>query len=90
MKTLILSCLFPGTGEAFGGPARLHRPPEHSGKQVLLHDAGQQRGREAMKKKHALKQQQEKEGETRRDKEKEGEKIKISVIIHSVLFTILF
>ena len=42
-----------GAGEAAGGPARLHRPPQHPGEQVLQHDAEQQRGGEAvdMKKK---------------------------------------
>ena len=37
-----------GAGEAAGGPARLHRPPEHPGEQVLQHDAEQQRGGEAV------------------------------------------
>jgi hypothetical protein len=41
---LILSPFFPGTGQIARGPARLHRPAQHPGKQVLQHDTKQQRG----------------------------------------------
>ena len=37
-----------GVGQTAGGPARLHRPSEHPGEQVLQHDAEQQRGGEAV------------------------------------------
>ena len=40
--------IFTGTGQAPGGPARLHRPAEHPGEQVLQHDPEQQRGGKAV------------------------------------------
>ena len=41
-----------GVGQDVGGPARLHRPPEHPGEQVLQHDAEQQRGGEAVERRN--------------------------------------
>jgi hypothetical protein len=40
----------PGTGQASGGSARLHRPVQHSREQVLFDDSEQQRGRKALNK----------------------------------------
>ena len=30
-------CDIAGAGQAAGGPARIHRPPEHPREQILLH-----------------------------------------------------
>ena len=45
-----------GTGQAAGGPARLHRPAQHPGEQVLQHDAEQRRGGEAVEEEEKIDQ----------------------------------
>ena len=42
-------CDIAGAGQAAGGPARIHRPPEHPREQILLHGQEPGRGRETVR-----------------------------------------
>ena len=42
-------CDIAGAGQAAGGPAWIHRPPEHPREQILLHGQEPGRGRETVR-----------------------------------------